>query len=360
MFEVRQTNQFVEVISLILGIVDNYLAFKMKEAVDVAIQLQTNKLREEAQAENQEFLNQVDSTMKKIIKEQRGRDDQDKDEDLSAGSNRGSKRRRLGKETESSKEPIHKDSKSTSSPKGTSKSQPKYSGKSAYAEEHGQKVNDLDDQTHQEFNTGNDDVTPVRETLEDVSQWNPPSSLTFDREWHKTKTVDKRPHQPWMSQLAQATCTQSSFNEFLATPIDFSAFIMNWLKIDNLTQEDYFINNDLEYLKGGSSSKKYITFVTKTKAADYGYLKWIEDKRFYEYASNMESSYDVYSRHKIIAVTNLKIMEWFGYSHLEEIIVKRQDDKLYKFRKATSNDFKDKILKICYFSLFKISCPTLT
>ncbi|GJU48321.1 hypothetical protein Tco_1217876 [Tanacetum coccineum] len=129
--------------------------------------------------------------------------------------------------------------------------------------------------------------------------------------------------------------TQSSFNEFLATPIDFPAFVMNWLKIKNLTQDvltgptyelmkgtcksvveleyhledvfkatndqldwhnpegrpyphdlskplpliqnargrqvipfDYFINNDLEYLKGGSSSKKYTTSITKMKAAD--------------------------------------------------------------------------------------------
>ncbi|GKD36534.1 hypothetical protein Tco_1252043 [Tanacetum coccineum] len=38
--------------------------------------------------------------------------------------------------------------------------------------------------------------------------------------------------------MAQAAGTQSSFNEFLATPIDFSAFIMHRLKIDNLTQED--------------------------------------------------------------------------------------------------------------------------
>ncbi|GJR51180.1 hypothetical protein Tco_1401701 [Tanacetum coccineum] len=57
-------------VSLFSGIVDTYLAFKMKEAVDVAAQLQTNKLREEAQAENQEFLNQIDSTIKAIIKEQ--------------------------------------------------------------------------------------------------------------------------------------------------------------------------------------------------------------------------------------------------------------------------------------------------
>nr|GEX71779.1 hypothetical protein [Tanacetum cinerariifolium] len=35
----------------------------------------------------------------------------------------------------------------------------------------------------------------------------------------------------------------------------------------------HFINNDLEYLRGGASSQKYITFVTKTKAADYEHIK---------------------------------------------------------------------------------------
>ncbi|GKA49890.1 hypothetical protein Tco_0742963, partial [Tanacetum coccineum] len=185
----------------------------------VAVQLQINKLREEAQSENQEFINQIDSTRKKIIKEQvqaqvskimpkiekyvtgslgaevlvrstnqpqtsyavaaslsefklkkilidkmesnksidRGRDDQDKDEDPSARSNRGSKRRRSGKEAESSKEPTHKESNSTSSSKGTSRSQPKSSGKSQ-AEEHGQKVDDLEEHSHQEFYT-RDDIT---------------------------------------------------------------------------------------------------------------------------------------------------------------------------------------------------------
>ncbi|GJZ05477.1 hypothetical protein Tco_0539270 [Tanacetum coccineum] len=70
MSEFRQTSQFSEVVSSIPGIVDTYLASKIKEAVDVVVQLQTNKLREEAQEDNQEFLNQVDSTMKAIIKEQ--------------------------------------------------------------------------------------------------------------------------------------------------------------------------------------------------------------------------------------------------------------------------------------------------
>nr|GFB32244.1 hypothetical protein [Tanacetum cinerariifolium] len=40
---------------------------------------------------------------------------------------------------------------------------------------------------------------------------------------------------------------------------------------------DHFINNDLEYLRGGASSRKYTASITKTKAADYGHIKWIED-----------------------------------------------------------------------------------
>nr|GEY41754.1 hypothetical protein [Tanacetum cinerariifolium] len=306
--------------SSILGIVDNYLASKMEEAVDVDSTM-TTIIKEQVQAQVSKTMpnikkyvteslgakvlvrstNQPQTSyavaasllefkLKKILvdkieeNQSRGRDDQDKDEDPSDGSNRGSKRRRSGKETESSKEPTHKESKSTCFSKGASKSQPKSSGKSAYAEEHGQKVDDLKEHSHQDFNTGDDDVIHVQETLEDTS-------------------------------------TQSSFNEFLATPIDFSAFIMNRLKIDNLTQKvltgltydlikgtykslvelkyhleevfkatndrldwhnpegkpyphdlrkplllilnergrqvipwDYFINNNLEYLKGGSLS----------------------------------------------------------------------------------------------------------
>ncbi|GJR30482.1 hypothetical protein Tco_1106714 [Tanacetum coccineum] len=60
----KQTNQFAEALSSIPGIVDNYLASKMKDAVNVAVQLQSNKLREEAQAENDEILKQIDSNIK--------------------------------------------------------------------------------------------------------------------------------------------------------------------------------------------------------------------------------------------------------------------------------------------------------
>nr|GEX60173.1 hypothetical protein [Tanacetum cinerariifolium] len=68
--EFNQTSQFPKAVSSILSIVDNYLASKLKEEVNVAVRLQSNKLKEEAEAENQEFFNQVDSTMKAIIKEQ--------------------------------------------------------------------------------------------------------------------------------------------------------------------------------------------------------------------------------------------------------------------------------------------------
>nr|GFA14834.1 hypothetical protein [Tanacetum cinerariifolium] len=129
---------------------------------------------------------------------------------------------------------------------------------------------------------------------------------------------------------------------------------------------EHFINNDLEYLWGGASSRKYTTSVTKTKAEDYGHIKWIEDlvprvmwihepinydrralwgvsywgrkrQQFYGFAVNQESALDVYSKRKIIAVTELKIVEWHNYKHLDWISVRRDDDKIYKFKEG---DFK--------------------
>ncbi|GJS54246.1 hypothetical protein Tco_0627608 [Tanacetum coccineum] len=418
--ELKQTNQFVEAVSSILGIVDNYLAFKMKDAVIVAVQLQSNKLQEEAQAKNQVFLNQVDSTVKAIIKEQvqeqvskimprikkyvtdalgaevivrttnqpqtsyavaallsefelkkiliekmetnksidrsniqkdlykalvksynsdkdiissygdvvtlkRGRNDKDKDEDPSVRSNQGSKRRGSGKEAESSKKPTHKKSKSTSSSKGTSRSQPRSSGKSAHAEEHRQQVDDLEDQSHQEFDKGNND---------DACQWNPSSSPTPNQVL-TSPTYD----------LIKGTCKSVVELEYhLEEVFKTTNDRLDWHNPEgksyphDLSKPLPLIQNE----RGGRSSHKYTTSVTKMKAADYGHIKWIEDKgpkcqRFYRYATNMESSKDVYSRHMIIVVTGLKIMEYFGYSHLEEIIVRRQDDQLYKFREG---DFK--------------------
>ncbi|GJV08439.1 hypothetical protein Tco_1346095 [Tanacetum coccineum] len=68
--EFKKTNLFTEVVSSIPGIVDKYLANQMNEAVKAAVQLQSNRLRSEAQADNEDFINKIDENMKKIIKEQ--------------------------------------------------------------------------------------------------------------------------------------------------------------------------------------------------------------------------------------------------------------------------------------------------
>ncbi|GJZ72483.1 FAR1-related sequence 5-like protein, partial [Tanacetum coccineum] len=51
-------------------------------------------------------------------------------------------------------------------------------------------------------------------------------------------------------------------------------------------------------------------------------------QRFYGYASNRVSKYDVYSTKRILALTNVKVKEWYGYGHLEEIEVRRSDQQL--------------------------------
>ncbi|GJY11894.1 hypothetical protein Tco_0381203 [Tanacetum coccineum] len=48
----------------------------------------------------------------------------------------------------------------------------------------------------------------------------------------------------------------------------------------------------------------------------------------------MSSSKDVYSRKRIIVVTRLTIMKKYDYGHVEEIEVRREDQKLYKFREG--------------------------
>ncbi|GKA77655.1 hypothetical protein Tco_0784192 [Tanacetum coccineum] len=212
--EFKQTNQFAEAVSSIPGIVDAYLANKMNEAIKKAIQLQSNRLRDEAQAKNEDFLNSLDENIKKVIKDQvkqqvkaqvskilprieksalveayesdklildtygdtvlfkKRRDDEDKDEEPSARSNRGSKRRQVGKEPESTSAPKEKTSKTTGKSTDGSKSQHKSAGQS-----------------------------------------------------------------PWLSNLAREEGPRESFDELIDTPLDFSAFMMNRLKIDTLTPE---------------------------------------------------------------------------------------------------------------------------
>nr|GFC42028.1 hypothetical protein [Tanacetum cinerariifolium] len=47
-----------------------------------------------------------------------------------------------------------------------------------------------------------------------------------------------------------------------------------------------------------------------------------------------ESAQDIYSKHRIIAVTELQIVEWHNYKHLDWIMMCRDDDKVYKFKEG--------------------------
>ncbi|GJT65377.1 hypothetical protein Tco_1016857 [Tanacetum coccineum] len=60
-------------------------------------------------------------------------------------------------------------------------------------------------------------------------------------------------------------------------------------------------------------------------------------QHFYGFAANMSSSKDVYSKKQIITVTRLTIMKKYDYGYLEEIEVRREDQKLYKFREGNKD-----------------------
>ncbi|GJZ07760.1 hypothetical protein Tco_0542043 [Tanacetum coccineum] len=61
---------------------------------------------------------------------------------------------------------------------------------------------------------------------------------TPNPEWIQGKSVDNEPTQTWLNDLANAEKLLLSLNELMSTPIDFSAFAMNHLKISNLTKAD--------------------------------------------------------------------------------------------------------------------------
>ncbi|GJT62997.1 hypothetical protein Tco_1006530 [Tanacetum coccineum] len=169
---------------------DRYIGNKQGESIQQAIKSHTVECREEALVDRREYIDLIDTSMRAIIKEEstyeaatslsefeltkilmdkmeehrsylrarykkdlydalvksyntdkdifetygevfllkRSRDEKDKDHDPSAGSDRGTKRRKSSKDAESSRDPKSKESKSTSSSKGTSRSQHKSSG----------------------------------------------------------------------------------------------------------------------------------------------------------------------------------------------------------------------------------------
>nr|GEU75233.1 hypothetical protein [Tanacetum cinerariifolium] len=465
-----QTNQIAEAISSILGIFDKYLDHRMNEAVKVAVWLHSDRLRDEVQAKNEDFLNKLDENIQKIIKEQvkeqvkvrvskilpkiektvneqlkaevltrssnssktshdvaadlsklelkkilidkmesnksihrsdekknlykalvdayecdklildtfrdtvtlkRRRDDEDKDEETSTGSNRGSKRRRAGKEPESTRAPKEKTSKTSDKSTEGSKSHHKTASESAPVEEPMHTTQDLEEPTPQEFETGTTDDQPVKEASQHPhwfqKQAKPP---TPDRAWSKTLPATHGRIQVWISNLAKKADSRTSFNELMDTPVDFSAFMMNQLKVDTLTPE-LLVGLTYELMKGSCKSLvDFEFFLEEVYKAITDQLDWnnpegqqyphdmlkvkyrlaLTNMLFGEsrirganvnssmaFSVNRESARDVYSKRRIIAITEIQIVKWHNYKHLDWITVRRDDDKIYKFKEG---DFK--------------------
>nr|GEZ26594.1 hypothetical protein [Tanacetum cinerariifolium] len=256
--------------------------------------------------------------------------DADKDEEPFAGSDRGS----VGKSTQGSK------------------SQQTSTSESATAEEPMQTTFVVEEPSHPEFETGADDQpihSIVDKRSDSRSSFNelmdtPVDFFAFLINRLKVDTLTPELLAGPTYELMKGSCKSLVELKFILEEV-YKAMTdqLDWVNPEgqqyphNLLKPlplipnnrgcrvipfDHFINNDLEYLRGGASSRKYTTSVTKTKEADYRHIKWIED---------------LMPRTIIIAVTKLKIVEWHSYKHLDWITVRQDDNKLYKFKEG---DFK--------------------
>ncbi|GKF35190.1 hypothetical protein Tco_0108390 [Tanacetum coccineum] len=95
-----------------------------------------------------------------------------------------------------------------------------------------------------------------------------------DRDWNKTLLDAHRPVQPCLSSLAQIEDLRESFNELMDTPLDFSAFVMNRLKVDTLTPE-LLAGPTFELMKGSCKSLVELEyFFEKVYKATTNQLDW--------------------------------------------------------------------------------------
>nr|GFB67735.1 hypothetical protein [Tanacetum cinerariifolium] len=95
----------------------------------------------------------------------------------------------------------------------------------------------IEEPAHPEYETGADDQPIIQSSQhpEWFSQQQKPPTL--DREWNKTLPAVHESIQLWISDLAKQSDCRSSFNELMDTPLDFSNFLINRLKVDTLTLE---------------------------------------------------------------------------------------------------------------------------
>ncbi|GJR42226.1 hypothetical protein Tco_1310329 [Tanacetum coccineum] len=171
---------------------------------------------------------------------QKNRQHGDRDQDPPTGSDKGFKKRKTSKDAEPSKKP-----KST----GLSK---------------------RDD-------TGNTDEQPDVEVVT-KNDWfrKPARPPTPDPEWNKHKSVDDGPEQSWLNDVANTGKKTSNVQKLCELEYNMEECyrdLSDQLDRNNPKGNHFFFNNDLEYLRGGSTGRKYTASITKTKAAKISWKK---------------------------------------------------------------------------------------
>nr|GFC63848.1 hypothetical protein [Tanacetum cinerariifolium] len=205
------------------------------------------------------LIEKIEENKDTVMLKRRRDDDAYKDEEPSAGSDRGSKRRREGKEPESGSAPKEKATRSADKSTQGSKSRQTSASESATAEEPMQTTFEIEEPSHPEFDTGSNDqpIVVSSQHPEWFSQQKKPP--TPDRDWNKTLSATHESIQLWISELAKQFYSRSSFNELMDTPVDFSNFLMNRLKVDTLTPE-LLDGPTYELMKGSCKSLVELEF----------------------------------------------------------------------------------------------------
>nr|GEU56354.1 hypothetical protein [Tanacetum cinerariifolium] len=278
--EYRQTNPFSEAVSNIPGIVHQYMNQQMNEARIIKEQVKSQvkeqvskilpRIEESVNAQLEaEVLTRklykalveayeadkiiLDTYKERFILKRRRDDDDDQGEGPSAGSDRGSKRQREGKKPELASAPLEPATRSAGRSTTGSKSRQASTSESAFVEEPVQTTSQIEEPSHLVFEIDAEDQPIIQSSQH--TEWfsQPKKHLTLNRDWNKTLLAAQGSTQTWISELAKQANSRSSFNELLDTPLDFSNFIMNRLRVDTLTPE-LLAGPTYELMKGSCNS----------------------------------------------------------------------------------------------------------
>ncbi|GKC32937.1 hypothetical protein Tco_1040231 [Tanacetum coccineum] len=130
---------------------------------------------------------------------------------------------------------------------------------------------------------------------------------------------------------------------------------------------EFFFNNDLKYLKAVNKERTYSSLITKTQAARYT-MEGIEDMiptlwspvvLVYDKDAALGISHWGPQRKLLYKADQHGVEKKSGYGYLKEIIVRRADQKLYKFKESDFpdlhlNDIEDMLMLIAQNKLFNL------